>query len=166
MDDQESFRFSKEPMQDRADTPEAMENLGRSAASEILPGSVIGLVGGLGAGKTHWTKGLVAALGSPAEVTSPTFGLVHEYPGGRLPVFHLDFYRLETADELIELGWDEYLEAGGVIVAEWADKFPELLPTGTQWRFFSIEADGSRTIRDHSAIAAAPAAGPTSEPAV
>jgi tRNA threonylcarbamoyladenosine biosynthesis protein TsaE len=102
----------------------------------------------LGAGKTHWTKGLVAGMGSTAEVTSPTFALVHEYPGGRVPVFHLDFYRLENAREIIALGWDEYLEAGGVIVAEWADKFPELLPPGTLWRIFSIGTDGSRTVRD------------------
>ena len=125
-----------------------MENLGRFAAAEAGPGTVISLVGGLGAGKTHWTKGFVAGLGSSAEVTSPTFGLVHEYPGGRLPVFHLDFYRMETAEELISLGWDEYLEAGGVIVAEWGDKFPEVMPAETRWLVFSIGPDGSRTVCD------------------
>lgn len=134
-------------MHDRAATPDAMEYLGRAAAAGIRPGSIIALVGGLGAGKTHWTKGLVAALGSTAEVTSPTFGLVHEYPGGIVPIFHFDFYRLKSAEELIDLGWDEYLEAGGVIVAEWADKFPELLPAETRWLEFSIEPDGSRIIR-------------------
>lgn len=146
MDDVRGFRFPKGGMQGRAETPDAMEALGRAAADSVRPGSVIALVGGLGAGKTHWTKGLVAALGSKAVVTSPTFSLVHEYPDGRLPVFHLDFYRLESADELVGLGWDEYLEAGGVIVAEWADKFPELLPQDTRWLVFSIHADGSRTI--------------------
>jgi len=135
-------------MQYRAPTPDAMEQLGRAAATTLHAGSVIALVGGLGAGKTLWTKGLVAALGSPAEVTSPTFGLVHEYPGGRMPVFHLDFYRLETPAELLALGWDEYLEANGVVVAEWADKFPDLLPPETTWRIFAIEADGSRTVRE------------------
>lgn len=135
-------------MQYRALTPDAMEQLGREAATTLHAGSVIALVGGLGAGKTLWTKGLVAALGSPAEVTSPTFGLVHEYPGGRMPVFHLDFYRLETPAELLALGWDEYLEANGVVVAEWADKFPDLLPRETTWRIFTIEADGSRTVRE------------------
>ena len=135
-------------MQARAITPEAMQDLGRAAAAALQPGAVIALCGGLSAGKTHWTKGLVAALGSSAEVTSPTFALVHEYGDGRIPVFHLDFYRIETAQELIALGWDEYLEAGGVIVAEWADKFPELLPPGTHWRRFTIETDGSRTVRE------------------
>lgn len=129
-------------------TPDQMEDLGRAAAGELRAGMVIGLVGGLGAGKTHWTKGLVAGLGSDAEVTSPTFGLVHEYGGGRLPVFHLDFYRLNQADELIGLGWDEYLETEGVIIAEWADKFPKLMPADTRWLVFSIEENGTRTVRE------------------
>lgn len=134
-------------MQGNAASPEAMEQLGRAAAAEARPGNVIALVGGLGAGKTHWTKGFVAGIGSPAEVTSPTFGLVHEYPGGRLPVFHLDFYRLDTPEELIALGWDEYLESDGVVIAEWADKFPELLPEWTMWLQFTITADGGRELR-------------------
>ncbi len=146
LDDPAGLRFPIGQMQGHATTPEAMENLGRAAAAEMQPGSVIALVGGLGAGKTHWTKGLVAALGSDVVVTSPTFNLAHEYAGGRLPVFHLDFYRLESADELVALGWDEYLEAGGVIVAEWADKFPELLPQDTRWLVISLNADGSRTV--------------------
>lgn len=133
-------------MQGCADTPEAMVELGRSAAAEVRPGMVIALVGGLGAGKTHWTKGLVAGLGSTAEVTSPTFGLVHEYPGGAIPVFHFDFYRLETPDELLALGWDEYLDAGGVVIAEWGDKFPELLSSDARWLEFSVEDGGCRTV--------------------
>lgn len=133
-------------MQGTAATPDAMEQLGRSAAALARPGSVIALVGGLGAGKTHWTKGFVAGIGSSAEVTSPTFGLVHEYPGGRLPVFHLDFYRLDAPEELIGIGWDEYLDTDGVIIAEWADKFPELLPESTVWLQFTILPDGTREL--------------------
>lgn len=135
-------------MQGRADTPEAMQELGRRAAAELQPGMVVALVGGLGAGKTHWTKGLVAGLGSAAEVTSPTFGLVHEYAGGSMPVFHFDFYRLEASEELLALGWDEYLDAGGVVIAEWGDKFAELLPAGTRWLVFSIGEDDSRSVRE------------------
>jgi tRNA threonylcarbamoyladenosine biosynthesis protein TsaE len=134
-------------MEHHVESPDAMEELGRLYADRVVPGSVVALVGGLGAGKTHWTKGLVAGLGCAAEVTSPTFGLVHEYPGGRIPVVHLDFYRLESAEELIALGWDEYLESGAVVVAEWGDKFPALLPPDTQWLEFSIAADGGRTVR-------------------
>jgi tRNA threonylcarbamoyladenosine biosynthesis protein TsaE len=135
-------------MHGSAKTPDEMEALGGAAALEAYPGIVIGLIGGLGVGKTHWTKGFVAGLGSPAEVTSPTFGLVHEYAGGRLPVFHLDFYRLNDGDELVALGWDEYLETGGVIVAEWADKFPELMPPDTRWLLFSIGENGTRTVSE------------------
>ncbi len=138
-------------MQRHAESPEAMEALGREAAAEGRPGSVIALVGGLGAGKTHWTKGFVAGIGSGADVTSPTFGLLHEYPGGRLPVFHLDFYRLESAAELIALGWDELLDQGGVIIAEWGDKFPELLPPETTWLHFTVEAEGCRGVRQGEA---------------
>ena len=134
-------------MEQRAESPEAMEALGRAAAADARPGRVVALVGGLGAGKTHWTKGFVAGLASRADVTSPTFGLVHEYADGKLPVFHFDFYRLGSAAELIALGWDEILEQDGVVIAEWADKFPELLPPETLWLHFSVEMDGSRLIR-------------------
>ena len=134
-------------MQGRAESVEAMEALGRAAGLAATPGTVIALVGGLGAGKTHWTKGFVAGTGSGNEVTSPTFGLMHEYAGGRFPVFHLDFYRLESAEELIALGWDELLEQNGAIIAEWGDKFPNILPPDTIWLFFTVEPDGSRCVR-------------------
>lgn len=129
----------------KAESPEEMEALGRVAATGATPGSVFALIGGLGAGKTHWTKGFVSALGGNGEVTSPTFSLVHEYRA-HPPVFHFDFYRLDSAAELIALGWDEYLEAGGTIVAEWADKFPDLIPAGATWLTFSVDPDGGRTV--------------------
>jgi tRNA threonylcarbamoyladenosine biosynthesis protein TsaE len=134
-------------MTNHVDSPEAMQILGGQMALAAAPGTVMALVGGLGAGKTHWSKGFVAALGSTAEVTSPTFGIVHEYPGGRLTVFHFDFYRLKSPAELVALGWDEYLEQGGVVIAEWADKFPELLPPETTWLQFAVESDGNRSVR-------------------
>ncbi len=134
-------------MEAHAESPAAMESLGRELAKVTAAGSVIALVGDLGAGKTHWTKGFVAEAGSTAEVTSPTFGLVHEYQGGRFPVFHLDFYRLKSAAEMLALGWDELLDQDGVIIAEWADKFPEILPPETIWLHFTVEPDGSRTVR-------------------
>ncbi len=133
-------------MQGRAASAVAMTDLGRAAASGATRGGVIALVGGLGAGKTHWTKGMVAALGCHAEVTSPTFSLVHEYRGGCLTVFHFDFYRLESAAEVIALGWDEYLDAGGLTIVEWADKFPEVLPQDAIWLRLSVEPDASRLV--------------------
>lgn len=111
----------------------AMEALGAAAAVTAAAGAVVALCGPMGAGKTTWTRGLVAGLGSAAVVTSPTFTLVHEYPGGRLPVYHFDFHRAASAAEIVALGWDDYLERGGVVVVEWADRFPELLPPGTRW---------------------------------
>lgn len=135
-------RWQVAAMTDRflADT-EATLAAGAALAAELRAGDVIALTGGLGAGKTHFTKGLVRSLGGGDEVTSPTFTLVHEYRGGRLPVFHFDFYRMETPGEVTALGWDEYLDAGGVCVVEWADRFPALLPAGTQW--WALEADGA-----------------------
>jgi tRNA threonylcarbamoyladenosine biosynthesis protein TsaE len=134
-------------MDGNAASPEEMQALGRLASNMLGAGTVIGLVGGLGAGKTHWTKGLVAGLGCSAEVTSPTFGLVHEYCGPALTVFHLDFYRLNSAAELAALGWDETLDAMGVVVVEWADKFPEMMPANTIWLVFEIQAEGTRLVR-------------------
>ena len=114
---------------------------GESLAADLKAGDVLALTGGLGAGKTHLTKGIVRGLGSDEEVTSPTFTLVHEYQGGRLPVFHFDFYRIDKESEVTALGWDEYLDAGGVCVVEWADRFPALLPAAAQW--WALEAEGS-----------------------
>ena len=119
---------------------------GRALAADLHAGDVIALVGNLGAGKTHATKGLVAGLDCDADVSSPTFTLVHEYTGGRLPAFHFDFYRLNSAEEVINIGWDDYLDAAGVVIVEWADRFPELLPETSRWFHFQIEPDGTRSV--------------------
>ena len=102
---------------------------------------MLALDGDLGAGKTHFVKGIAAGLGCDGDVTSPTFTLVHEYTGGRLPLFHFDFYRLESEDETLRLGLDDYLGSGGVLVIEWAGKFSALLPRGTR-RFRLRAGDG------------------------
>lgn len=115
---------------------------GRGLADSLQSGDVIALVGTLGAGKTHVTKGITAGVGSTAEVSSPTFTLVHEYLGGRLPIFHFDFYRLEHPAELLGLGWDDYLDAGGVVIVEWADRFPEMLPSHTRWYTLALQGEG------------------------
>ncbi len=133
-------------MEGNAKSSEAMEEMGRAAADHVSTGTVIALSGTLGVGKTHWTKGFVAGLGSKAQVTSPTFGLVHEYLDGRLPVFHFDFYRLTSAEELLGIGWDEYLDRSGVIIAEWGDRFPEILPKETILIEIRVQADGSRSL--------------------
>ncbi len=108
--------------------------LGATLAAEMPGGEVLALCGDLGAGKTHLAKGIAGGLGcDAASVTSPTFTLVHEYAGGRLPVFHFDFYRLDNAEEVWRLGFEEYLEERGVVLVEWADKFPEVMPARTRW---------------------------------
>ena len=96
----------------------------------LRPGDTLCLVGDLGAGKTTWTQGLALGLGLPAEepVNSPTFTLVSEHPGGRVPLYHFDVYRLDDSSGLYDLAFDEYLSAGGVVVIEWADKITDALP--------------------------------------
>lgn len=123
-----------------------MEALGAEIAAELQPGSVLALVGGLGAGKTRFVKGLARGAGYPGEVTSPTFALVHEYRGGRLPVFHFDLYRLKDADELLAIGWDEFFDEPGIVVAEWADLFPELIPSNARWLHFAVLPEGGRRV--------------------
>ncbi len=119
---------------------------GRALAATLRRGDVFALCGELGAGKTHFVKGIAAGLAANAAVTSPTFTLIHEYIGGRLPIYHFDFYRLEDEDEALKIGLDEYLDADGVCVIEWADKFPALLPPHTRWLRFAHRTDGAREI--------------------
>ena len=114
----------------------------RRYAAMLQRGDVIALCGDLGAGKTQFIKGLALGLGDDTEVTSPTFTLVHEYSGGRLPLHHIDLYRLESADETLRIGIDDYLHGEGVTAIEWADKFPSLIPKHARWiRFRSREGD-------------------------
>lgn len=131
----------------RVETAEAMVGLGRELAGRLVPGSAVALCGGLGAGKTHLTKGLAEGLGCRGEATSPTFSLAHEHRGGRLPLFHFDFYRMESEHEVLRIGWDEYLEEPGVIVVEWADKFPGLMPENTVWLEIEALPGGGRVVR-------------------
>src|SRR4051794_8751168 len=104
------------------------EALGRELGSKLEAGGVLAVQGELGAGKTQFTKGVVASLGSDVGVTSPTFTVVHEYGGGRLPIYHFDFFRLEDRQRLLRLGLDYYFFGDGVCVVEWADRFADLIP--------------------------------------
>jgi tRNA threonylcarbamoyladenosine biosynthesis protein TsaE len=117
--------------------------------SQILrPNDVVGLTGDLGAGKTHFVKGLLAGLKGSDEATSPTFTLLHEYRGGRLPLYHFDFYRLQSRTEIEEIGFDDYLREGGVTVIEWADRFPEVLPVRARWLRLETRDENSREISE------------------
>jgi len=115
-------------------------------AAETKPGAALGLVGDLGAGKTQFVKGLARGLGIDAPVSSPTFTLVHEYGDGPCPLYHFDFYRVELLEEILALGWDEYLDEKGIVVVEWADRFPDLMPEETQWWQMEILSEYTRRI--------------------
>ena len=128
-------------------TPEEMHALGVELAEILGPGAVVGLVGPLGAGKTQLVKGIAAGMGHAGEVTSPTFTLLHEYRGGRVPVFHFDLYRVAREGEMLELGWDELIDEG-VVVAEWADLDPALMPRDARWLEIEHLEGGGRRVRE------------------
>lgn len=108
-------------------SPEETEAVGQTLAQRLRPGTVIAYRGDLGAGKTAFTRGLARGLGVGETVTSPTYTIVNEYLGGRLPLFHFDMYRLGSADELFDIGWEDYLDRGGVCAVEWSERAEELL---------------------------------------
>ncbi len=101
--------------------PEQTEQLGQRLGMALSAGAVVAYTGDLGAGKTAFTRGLAKGLGIPGPVTSPTFTIVNEYEGGRLPLFHFDMYRLSDSDELFDIGWEDYLVRGGVCAVEWSE---------------------------------------------
>jgi len=121
------------------------DQIGRAIASVVAPGTVIGLVGSLGAGKTRLVRAVAEALGvAPGAIASPTFVLIHEYDG-RLPVYHFDVYRLPGTDEFEGLGPSDYWNGEGLCLVEWADRVAEYLPTGA-W-MIHIESTGTTTRR-------------------
>lgn len=110
-----------------SNSPEETENIGFSLAQKLTPGTVIAYQGDLGAGKTAFTRGLARGLGAREQVTSPTYTVVNEYLSGRMPLFHFDMYRLSCADDLFDIGWEDYLERGGVCAVEWSENVAEAL---------------------------------------
>ena len=138
-------------------SPEETEALG-AALGRILPaGTVVAYEGGLGAGKTAFTRGLARGLGCREPVTSPTYTIVNEYLSGRLPLFHFDMYRLRSSDDLWDIGWEDYLERGGVCAVEWSENVDDAMEnamtvtihkTGEQSRRIVIE--GGETLADFS----------------
>lgn len=111
-------------------SPEETEAVGAELAGKLTPCTVIAYTGDLGAGKTAFTRGLARGLGVTERVTSPTFTIVNEYIGGRLPLFHFDLYRLGSSDELFDIGWEDYLSRGGVCAVEWSENIEDALEDG------------------------------------
>jgi len=129
-----------------SNSPAETEAIARRLAEFLVPGSVLALKGELGSGKTLFTQALVLGLGNDAAVTSPTFTIVHEYQGGRLPVYHFDFFRLENRESAVRLGLEDYFFSDGVSVIEWADRFQELIPEQARWISFEIPSERQRII--------------------
>ena len=115
-------------------------------AKTLPTGTVIAYLGDLGAGKTAFVRGMAQGLGIAQRVTSPTFAIVNEYEGGRLPLFHFDMYRLNSADDLFDIGWEDYLSRGGVCAVEWSENVMDALPEDTVWVRIAREGDTGRSI--------------------
>ena len=126
-------------------SPEETEAIGQLLASRLQPGTVIAFEGDLGAGQTAFTRGLARGLGAKDRVTSPTYTIVNEYLGGKMPLFHFDMYRLGSSDELFDIGWEDYLERGGICAVEWSENVRDAMEGALTVR---IEKTGetSRTI--------------------
>ena len=140
-------------------SPEETENLGAAFAQRLHPGDVIAYWGDLGAGKTAFTRGVARGLGVTEPVTSPTYTIVNEYLSGRMPLFHFDMYRLGSAEELFDIGWEDYLCRGGVCAVEWSENVEEALDDAirveirtdpTQMNRRQIVIDGGERFADFS----------------
>lgn len=127
-------------------SPNETRALGRTLAQALQGGAVVAFTGDLGAGKTAFVSGMAEGLGIEERVTSPTFTIVNEYEGGRLPLFHFDMYRLGSADELFHIGWEDYLARNGVCAVEWSENVDEALDGDT------IRVDISRGEDDNTRI--------------
>ena len=127
-------------------SPDETRTLGRTLAQALQGGAVVAFTGDLGAGKTAFVSGMAEGLGIEERVTSPTFTIVNEYEGGRLPLFHFDMYRLGSADELFHIGWEDYLARNGVCAVEWSENVDEALDGDT------IRVDISRGEDDNTRI--------------
>ena len=113
-------------------SPEETEHIGEMLGRRLRPGTVVAYRGGLGMGKTAFTRGLARGLGCAGRVTSPTFTIVNEYDGAT-PLFHVDMYRLGSSDELFDIGWEDYLTRGGVCAVEWSERVDDAMPADTLW---------------------------------
>ena len=125
-------------------SPEETETLGQALTAALKPGAVIAYEGDLGAGKTAFTRGIAKGLGAADRVTSPTYTIVNEYLSGRLPLFHFDMYRLASSDELWDIGWEDYLERGGVCAVEWSENVEDALEGAIRVRIEKTAEDSRK----------------------
>ena len=123
-------------------SPQETEAAGAALAAVLTPGTVIAYTGDLGAGKTAFTRGLAKGLGCGDRVTSPTYTIVNEYLSGRMPLFHFDMYRLGSSDDVFDIGWEDYLERGGVCAVEWSENVADAMENAI---YVKIEKTGEET---------------------
>ena len=140
-------------MQFLTHSPEETEALGEALGRRLRGGEIVAYYGGLGAGKTAFTRGLARGLDISARVTSPTYTIVNEYTGGRLPLFHFDMYRLGSAEELFDIGWEDYLSRGGVCAVEWSENVEDALQDAIR---VTIEKDADEPDTRHITITGGP----------
>ena len=126
-------------------SPEETEQIGALLAKKLTPGTVIAFEGDLGAGKTAFTRGLAKGLGCTEQVSSPTYTIVNEYISGKMPLFHFDMYRLRCADDLFDIGWEDYMERGGVCAVEWSENVADAMENPIRVCISKV-GENSRTI--------------------
>ena len=131
-------------MQYITNSPTETEAIGSALGKLLPPGTILAYRGDLGAGKTAFTRGLAKGLGCHDLVTSPTYTIVNEYLGGRLPLFHFDMYRLASSDDLWDIGWEDYLERGGICAVEWSENVSDAMEDAI---FITIEKLGEESRR-------------------
>ena len=131
-------------MQYITNSPAETESVGAALGKIIKPGTVIAYRGDLGAGKTAFTRGLAKGLGCSEIVTSPTYTIVNEYLGGRIPLFHFDMYRLRSSDDLFDIGWEDYLDRGGICAVEWSENVDDAMEDAV---YITIEKLGEESRR-------------------
>ncbi len=141
-------------MQYITNSPAETEAIGAALGKIIEPGTVIAYRGDLGAGKTAFTRGLARGLGCTEIVTSPTYTIVNEYLGGRIPLFHFDMYRLRCSDDLFDIGWEDYLDRGGVCAVEWSENVDDAMEDAVYITIEKLGEDSRRiTLEGGSALA-------------
>ena len=125
-------------------SPVETEAVAEKLGKQLQPGTVLAYLGDLGAGKTAFTRGLARGLGATDMVTSPTYTIVNEYLSGRMPLFHFDMYRLASSDDLWDIGWEDYLERGGVCAVEWSENVREAMEDAITVRIEKLGEDSRR----------------------
>ena len=133
-------------MEFRTNSPAETEVIGAALGKILQPGTVIAYRGDLGAGKTAFTRGLARGLGYAEPVTSPTYTIVNEYLGGRLPLFHFDMYRLASSDDLWDIGWEDYLERGGVCAVEWSENVDDAMENAIYVTIYKTGEESRRIV--------------------